>query len=498
VPLHTLEQQQEGDAPRSSSAEQGLSGGAINGGAVAQSPRRRPAQSQMMPPPSAPSLYSSLISKDTPSAVPSSQAHKRARHSSPANPPASPKPKASTSTSAHGSSPSPRSSRKKKKLRATSPSVRSVASTRSGRGVDVEMHDGGSTTELEDLSAAAALTSLLHNTTTNTANNSSGSGASVPHSPTPSHASSFTELGAPTAGGSGIHRREGSHLSASGLSAASGVLSPRGSLSLTSSQGGRATPKPASDADAAEMMLYLATSPSPARPAVRRPERVLSRNAGRVLFPSGDSVSSLDDGDLGTQSEALDHAKSDAGPSRPTAYSMGAFDRPRAEIGGVVEYSHNRTRTAPEIIYPGDFLPAPLSPPGTLYGGSQEFRNSQQTAVGVKEDEGFEGKGKGKSANLPPNGTVPAMQISSPMSVDEPDTGSGGSGFYSRDQPDHPDISALHMPSIPPRPSPIPFAKRVGSPPLMVGYGTSDVRGAGRRGDADEVSLTPSSALHVA
>lgn len=447
-----------------------------------------------MPPPSAPSLYSSLISKDTPSSLPSSQAHKRARHSSPVNPPASPKPKASMSASVHASSSSPRSSRKKKKLRATSPSVRSVASTRSGRGVDVEMHDGGSTTELEDLSAAAALTSLLHNTTTNTANNSSGSGASVPHSPTPSHASSFTELGAPTAGGSGIHRCEGSHINASGLSAASGMLSPRGSISLTPSQGGRATPKPASDADAAEMMLYLATSPSPARPAVRRPERVLSRNAGRVLFPSGDSVSSLDDGDLGTQSGALGHAKSEAGPSRPTAYSMGAFDRPRVGLDGVAEYSHNRTRTAPEIIYPGDFLPTPLSPSGTLYGGSQEFRNSQQTAVGVLEAEEFEGKGKakGKSANLPPNGNVPAMRISSPMSVDEPDTG-GSSGFDSRDQPDHPDISTLHIP-----PQPVLFTKRVGSPSLMVGYGTSDIRGAGRHGDADESSLTPSSALHVA
>jgi len=426
VPLHTLEQQQLADAPRSSSTERNLSEEVANGGAVAQSPRRRSAQSQMMPPPSTPSLYSSLMSKDTSSALPASQAHKRARHSSPVNPPASPKHKASTSKPVRGSNPSPRSPRKKKKLRATSPSVRSSTSTRSGRGVDVDMHDGGSTTELEDLSAAAALTSLLHNTT-NTANNSSGSGASVPHSPTPSHASSFTELGVPIAGGSGIQRREGSHLSASGLSASSSLLSPRGL-----SQGGRATPKPASDADAAEMMLYLATSPSPARPAVRRPERVMSRNAGRVLFPSGNSVSSLDDGDLGAHSDTLGRAKSEAGPSRSTAYSMGSFDRQRAEIGGVAEFSHHQTRTAPEIIYPGDFLPASSSPSATLYGGSQEFRNSQLTAIGAKEDEEPESKGKGKSVDFSLNGIATAMQISSPMSVDEPDTGDGDGDFHSR------------------------------------------------------------------
>lgn len=349
----------------------------------------------------------------------------------------------------------------------------------------MEMQDGGSTTELEDLSAAAALASLLHNTTTNTANNSSGSGASVPHSPTPSHASSFTELGASTAGGSGIHRREGSHLSANGLNTTSGMFSPRGSLSLPSSQGGRTTPKPASDADAAEMMLYLATSPSPARPAVRRLERVMSRNAGRVLFPSGNSASSLDDGDVGTQSDTLGYAKPEAGPSRPTAYSMSAFDLPSEE-------SHDRTQTAPEIIYPGDFLPAPLSPSGTLYDGSQELRNSQQTTVGVKEEEEFEGKGKGKGVNVSLNTVVPAMRISSPMSVDEPDTDDGGDGdSHTRERSDHPASSTIHVPSI----RPIPYVKRLGSPSLIAEYGTSDIRGAEQPGSTDESSLAPRSAL---
>ena len=122
-----------------------------------------------------------------------------------------------------------------------------------------------------------------------------------------------------------------------------------------------------SDADAAEMMLYFATSPSPARPAVCRPERVISRNAGR-LFPSGNSILSLDEGDLVAYSDTLGRAKSEAGPSRPTAYSMGSIDRQRADIGGVAEFSHSQTCTEPENIYPGNFVIAIRYPPWWLSG----------------------------------------------------------------------------------------------------------------------------------
>lgn len=268
--------------------------------------------------------------------------NKRARHGPSPSHHASPK--ASTST-ARVPQHTVRTSARRKKPRANSPSAQSVTSTLSNR-TDIEMRDG--TTELEDMTAAAALTSLLHNN-----NNSSGSGASGPHSPTLSHASYESES---------LSRAP---VSSSRESQGSGALSP-------AHIGGRKmTPKPAVDADAAELMLFLATSPSPARANIRRSDRTTSgRNAGRVLFPTSStgSGSSADDSEPGGSFD-LSH---EARPSR----HLRVDGMNHSKLGGSV----------PEIIVPGELLPSPPSPSLTATAYSQSDPSSQDTAVGLDDE----------------------------------------------------------------------------------------------------------------
>lgn len=353
------------------------------------------------------------------------------------------------------------------------------------------------TTELEDLTAAALLTSLLHNSTANNSSGSATSGTSRPHSPTPSHASSFnTDHYAPSSMSASSTSR---HEQAPGMS----VASPRGSFSMPSSQAssykGDGLLKSTSTTDAenaAEMMLYLATSPSPARPTVRRPDqRILSRNAGRVLFPSGAT------GEEGAGSDEQRQPRIGvAGPSRQVAYSM--YERP-SEMGGIPiptgTSSHVRTRTAPDSIYAGDLLPSVgpiVSPrssslhssprsPATAHGGEDSqsfmgFADSQETRVDEQDVGGDtmpmkttmrSPKGKERESSYEDN--VSSMRISSPMSVD-------GSQHYRRPSPnDKARWGGLIDASIASAFSPSRRSSDDYEATMGMGMGMSDVRGVG-------------------
>lgn len=437
----------------------------------------------------------------------SSPAHKRARHDSPMTKHASSKPSPSpkqSSTRATSPSPSRASSSRRKKARASSPSPSGSRSTRAGRAAarrgsgatDVEMIDASqgsteTTTDLEDLTAAAVLTSLLHNSTANNSSGSATSGTSRPHSPTPSHASSYnTDHYAPSSmSASSVPQRE--------RAPSLGVISPRGSFSMPSSQalsskgevGMKSASTSATDAEnAAEMMLYLATSPSPARPTVRRPEqRIISRNAGRVLFPSGTACEE-------SSGRGEPSGVGVAGPSRQAAHSM--YARP-SDIGVGGEYTHTRTRTAPESIYAGDLLPGvgpiPSSRPsacssqhssprstGTVQGGedSQSLAgcaDSQETRVDMDEVQHSAADVKGKGRQSPYNGGVSATRISSPMSIDVqhlPSPGNKASPLWGGSLTTT--ISTVVAPSD--------YAERMG---------TSDVRGASLDQEESPLDTSP-------
>ncbi|KAF9514592.1 hypothetical protein BS47DRAFT_863735 [Hydnum rufescens UP504] len=328
---------------------------------LSQGFKRRQNQNQMMPPPAAPSLYSALLG-NTPAPGDGSitPSNKRVRHALSADA----SPKASTSTTPRVSSPTPRSGTRRKKPRTASPSSRSITSTLSARTTDVEMRDG--TTELEDMTAAAALTSLLHNTT-----NSSGSGASGPHSPTLSHTSSFESESFSRA-----------PVSSSRGSMGNGVLSPSPQIS-----GRGTTPKPAVDADAAELMLFLATSPSPARANIRRPERTASgKNAGRVLFPASSqgSASSAEESEhVGGGNTRGKYAPGDSRITRSSSQRSDTVLYRGASAGKL------KSSTGDPII-PGELLPPPPSPTltATVYSQSQnseELREAMDSETTLLE-----------------------------------------------------------------------------------------------------------------
>ncbi|EMD33875.1 hypothetical protein CERSUDRAFT_117401 [Gelatoporia subvermispora B] len=83
--------------------------------------------------------------------------------------------------------------------------------------------------------------------------------------------------------------------SASLMSAA--TTTPKGQARPAERVGGSATPHPPSDTEAADLMLFLATSPSPVRPTTRDPKDVTAYRSlgggsglkGRVLFSGGGS-----------------------------------------------------------------------------------------------------------------------------------------------------------------------------------------------------------------
>ncbi|KAL5486216.1 hypothetical protein ACEPAI_7261 [Sanghuangporus weigelae] len=145
-------------------------------------------------------------------------------------------------------------------------------------------------------------------------------------------------------------------------------------------------PGTSADSEAADLMLLLANSPSPARPTAPR-DQDISRNAyaaGRVLFPSGPSgsgqvpelgagpgrgvkrslgASSISSIDLGERiRENANRADSDAATSPPSS-SQGEISPPQAPMGvvGASAPEHDDRAAIPFGSRPPQLLPSPPS-----------------------------------------------------------------------------------------------------------------------------------------
>lgn len=164
-----------------------------------------------------------------------------------------------------------------------------------------------------------------------------------------------------------------------GDSSSATLVEPSGSQSKTPPPGetvsrGSATPLlPATDNEAADLMLYLATSPSPARPANKDSKdaaafRALSggtatlRNKGRILFPSGPP---------GTDQERPGGGMPKApGPSALSRGSESSFNATRSpSIGnrlGAPQPAAMDVDEAPRPVAPSAPTPSQLLPPPPL------------------------------------------------------------------------------------------------------------------------------------
>lgn len=353
-----------------------------------------------MPPPPAPtSLYSALLGS-APAAdsdgTHNTRSTKRARHMHTAS-------TASTS-SAVSAKPSTRASRassRRRRARAVSPGGRSIGSTASGPtdGGDIDMADG--TTEIEDMTAAAALTSMLHQST-----GASSSGMpSVPHSPALSQASSFDLEGLSRAPISSTHER-GRHSRYPSNTSDSAMLSPP-LFPVSQVKSPSTTPKGPSDADAAELMLFLATSPSPARPNVSSRIPGVAAKAARVLFPTSSS---------GEEAEGTS-ISSVAGPPINTSPVTPSHSNP--------EQATSLTKNTQEVISAGALLP----PSPTHISGSQETRvdSGEDDNVGGSQSTLIDGKGSGEAEKS-------RSGLTSPLST--PYRGSHASNPYGMETPE--------------------------------------------------------------
>ncbi|KAF8340459.1 uncharacterized protein EI90DRAFT_2065864 [Cantharellus anzutake] len=340
----------------------------------ARSPRRRSLSNNSisMPPPPAPtSLYSALLGGADTDSSHNTRSAKRARHMQTGS-------TASTS-SAVSTKPSTRASRassRRRRARATSPGGRSIGSTTSvpTDGGDVDMVDA--TTEIEDMTAAAALTSMLHQST----GGSSGGMPSVPHSPAPSHASSFDHEGLPRAPISSSRER-GRHSRYPSNASDSAMLSPP-LFAVGQAKSSSTTPKGPSDADAAELMLFLATSPSPARPSVSSRPPGAAAKAGRVLFP----VTSNEEAESGSKSLL---------PAPPINLSSTSLNNNNPE-----QIAPPMNNDQQEVISTAALLPPPPSP--TRFSGSQETRvdTCEEDATGGSQSTLYDGVSTGETEKL--------------------------------------------------------------------------------------------------
>ncbi len=247
---------------------------------------------------------------------------------------------AASTSSAVSAKPSTRASRassRRRRARAVSPGGRSIGSTASGPtdGGDIDM--------------------------------------TVPHSPALSQASSFDHEGLsrapiPSSRERGRHSRYPSNTSDSAM--LSPPLFPVGQVKSPST-----TPKGPSDADAAELMLFLATSPSPARPSVSSRPPGAAAKAARVLFPTSSSGEEAEGGSM----------SSVAGPPINTS-----------SVTRNPEKGMSPTKAAQEEISAGALLP----PPSPIHlSGSQETRvdSGEDDTVGGSQSTLFDGKRAGET-----------------------------------------------------------------------------------------------------
>ncbi|KAJ1307871.1 hypothetical protein OPQ81_001951 [Rhizoctonia solani] len=135
-----------------------------------------------------------------------------------------------------------------------------------------------------------------------------------------------------------------------------GAVTPASTLSRTSSASSAATPRPEStsrtpqhdrtlpdDAQAAELMLFLATSPSPARPTTTasrtRQSESLGLNSARVLFPSPSDLLQLPTPE-----------PSQVTPPPPLAPASGGLVQPRRLYQCAAASLTTIAPTAPEVL----------------------------------------------------------------------------------------------------------------------------------------------------
>ncbi|KAF7796450.1 hypothetical protein EIP86_007627 [Pleurotus ostreatoroseus] len=287
-----------------------------NGAVGTATPSRTPRKGAMAPPSvtasATQSLYASLL-QPPPS--------KRARTiHNPQDPPLTPSQKARPSTpsrktgkgsrAAHSAQAKTKGRKEDKGKRKASP--RHATSSRHRVTPQSTLDSEGFADEDVDMKAAATLTSLLHSHPSKSATASSprsslsagsdgGSMYSVqfvqsstrstaPTSQAPSGEPSFTlpasfpRASTPQRG----HMRTQS-LPHQGSLHFSGSTTPKGQMSTATRLQGTTTPVPPSDTEAADLMLFLATSPSPVRPASKEPAALRSLTGsgglkGRVLF----------------------------------------------------------------------------------------------------------------------------------------------------------------------------------------------------------------------
>ncbi|KAL0954384.1 hypothetical protein HGRIS_003369 [Hohenbuehelia grisea] len=243
-----------------------------------------------------------------------------------------------------------------------------------------------------DMKAAAALTSLLlHNHQRGSVSMSAAGSASSPRS----SVDAASEAGSVTSMGQRAVRPPGDPVPSTSASAhaptAHPPFRPRTPVSNTPSKGnaGATTPRAApSDNEAADLMLFLATSPSPARPSGKARDmealRVLGPSAavrpkGRVLFPTATELGpagATDTFGSATASQSIRGAKPLA-RGLPGENSFASI----SSIGGHMDAeAPPSTRSGPasgrSTPTPSQLLPPPTLPPTRKSSQSPDGRRS--------------------------------------------------------------------------------------------------------------------------
>lgn len=389
--------------PPASKVPAGRSGTGHYGGATAQggssttpgaSSRSLSRKGTMPPPPpvtasATQSLFSSLIQPPAkrprtihnPDDPPPSPSH-RAR---PTTPPRKTQPRTPRSAPAGQSKMKTRAKDAKGKRRETASSHRAIVTPQSTLGSDSFVDND------DDMKAAATLTSLLHSRPSMSVTASSprsslsaGSDGGSAHSYS-QYAQSSTRTTVPSSNENDFpraktpppslrHARTQS-LPFVGNVPPNGATTPKGRNRLAT------TPHPPSDTEAADLMLYLATSPSPVRPTSTKDKdakdtaivRTLSGSnsiKGRVLFPGSDERGSSgrlqrkDSGYGGSTMTIVPDSATDTGSGSSLASTSSPLNPNRHPRFN--DNRHSSIPAPPTIIPPSPedtrLLPAPTTP----------------------------------------------------------------------------------------------------------------------------------------
>lgn len=188
-------------------------------------------------------------------------------------------------------------------------------------------------TEKEDMNAAATLTALM-----------------------------FTNRASPR---QHQHQQQPPSQSRPGPSLQRGTLSAGGHLDIVRATTPVSNVKSSEDADAAELMLYLATSPSPARPTTSSMPRRTPTSMGRVLFTGEDITSTSASGSPGNNSGFMSGARGDqtvSGGDADMEIDVDGPDRDGAATPDLTFSQSSQGSTSSSLLAPPPPLRSPALP----------------------------------------------------------------------------------------------------------------------------------------